>query len=118
MPLRHPVHDAGQASVELVAVLPLVAAMLALSWQAVLTGHTVWAATAAARAAARAAALGGDPVVAARAHLPARLEPGLRLTRPEPGVVRLSLRVPAVVAAVRPGRVSATGRFRPQGSTP
>jgi hypothetical protein len=118
MPLRDPPHDAGQASVELVALLPLVAAMLALSWQAVLAGHTVWAATAAARAAARAAALGGDPLVAVRAHLPARLEPGLRLTRPDPGVVELSLRVPAVVAAVQPGRVSASGRFRPQEATP
>jgi hypothetical protein len=118
MPLRDPPGEAGQASVELVALLPLLAAMLALAWQAVLTGHAVWAATAAARAAARAAALGADPAVAARAHLPTSLEHGLRVSRPDPGVVALSLRVPAVLPVVPVGRVSATGRFRPQDPTP
>ncbi|MDX6686296.1 MAG: hypothetical protein QOF86_2424, partial [Baekduia sp.] len=31
--------QAGQASVELIAVLPVVAALLALAWQAVLAGQ-------------------------------------------------------------------------------
>jgi hypothetical protein len=114
MPLRDPRDEAGQASVELVALLPLIAALLALAWQAVLTGHTVWAATTAARAAARAAALGADPAVAARAHLPASLERSLRISRAGDDGVRVSLRIPPVIAAFSPGRVRATGHFRSQ----
>lgn len=106
--------DAGQASVEFVALLPLLAAILALAWQAVLAGHAVWAATAAARAAARAAAIGGDPTIAARTRLPASLERGLRVSRVSAGTVEVSLRVPPVVAALRLGRVHAAGHFRPQ----
>jgi hypothetical protein len=117
MLLRDPRDDAGQASVELVALLPLLAAMLALAWQAVLAGHTVWAATTAARSAARAAAVGADPAAAARAHLPRGLERGLRISRVGDGAVQVSVRVPAVLAAISPGRVSATGRFRPQGAS-
>jgi hypothetical protein len=109
--------DEGQAAVELVALLPLVALVLALAWQAVLAGHAVWAATAAARAAARAAALGRDPTGAARAHLPASLERGLRVTRPDADAVELSLRIPRVIPAVSLGRVTATGHFRPQEPT-
>jgi hypothetical protein len=118
MPLHDPSDDSGQASVEFIAVLPIIAAMLLLSWQAVLAGHTVWAATTAVRAAARAAALGGDPAAAARAHLPAALEPGLRISRGAAGAVELSLRVPRVIAAIPLGRVSATSHFRPQDAPP
>ena len=57
--MREPEH--GQAAVELVSLLPLVAAVLALAWQLALCGHAAWAASAAAGAAARAAAEGGDP---------------------------------------------------------
>lgn len=114
MPRIAPSDDAGQASVELVALLPLIAAMLALAWQAVLAGHAVWAVTSAARAAARAAALGGDPATAARAHLPASLERGLRISLAREGEVGLSVRVPRVVAALPVGRVRAEGHFRPQ----
>jgi hypothetical protein len=119
MPHRAP-PDGGQAAVELVALLPLVAIVLALAWQAVLAGHAAWAATAAARAAARAAAVGADPAAAARAHLPASLERGLRVSPAGggAGAVELSLRIPRVLAAVSLGRVSATGHFRPQEPTP
>jgi hypothetical protein len=105
---------AGQASVELVALLPLVAAVLALGWQAVLAGHASWAATAAARAAARAAAIGGDPSIAARTRLPESLERGLRVSRVSAGTVEVSLRVPPIVAALPLGRVHARCHFRPQ----
>jgi hypothetical protein len=118
MPIRHPRGATGQASVELVALLPLMAALLALAWQAVLAGHAAWSATGAARAAARAAALGGDPVVAARAHLPATLERGLRISRGAAGAIELSLRVPTIIPAIPLGRVGATGRFRLQDATP
>src|SRR3954454_22233731 len=110
--------DEGQAAVELVALLPLVAAMLALAWQAVLAGHAVWAVTAAARAAARAAAIGGDPAVAARTRLPANLERGLRISRVSAGTVEVSLIVPPLVAALPLGRVHASGHFRSQEPRP
>jgi hypothetical protein len=110
--------ESGQAAVELVALLPLLAAVLALCWQAVLAGHAAWAVSAAARAAARAAAVGGDPGAAARAHLPAALERGLRVRAPAGGAVELSLRIPPVLGGIDLGRVRATGHFRPQDPTP
>src|SRR3954470_12560552 len=106
--------QSGQASVELVALLPLLVAMLALCWQAVLAGHAAWAVGAAARAAARAAAVGADPGAAARSRLPSALERGLRVRTPAAGAVEISLRIPRVVGGIDVGRVSATGRFRPQ----
>lgn len=118
MPSPRPAADAGQATVEFVALLPLVVAVLVLAWQAVLAGHTAWAANASARAAARAAALGADPARAARAHLPGRLEAGLRVARPRPGLVEVSLRIPRLLPEVPLGRVSGTGRFRPQVDAP
>ncbi len=107
--------ESGQAAVELIAVLPVAAALLALGWQAVLAGHAAWAATAAARAAARAAALAHAPApVAAR---PA----GLRASRPAraspttaPARVTVSVRVPSVLPGVRLGRVQAGSSFRRQ----
>src|SRR3954453_11240744 len=64
----------GQASVELVALLPLVVAGLLACWQVVLVAHTLWSAHAAARAAARAGAIGRDELAAARAALPSSLD--------------------------------------------
>jgi hypothetical protein len=114
----HPPADAGQATVEFVALLPLVVTVLALAWQAVLAGHAAWAASTSARAAARAAALGADPALAARAHLPARLEAGLRVARPRPGLVEVSVRIPQLLPQVGLGRVAGTARFRPQVDAP
>jgi len=105
---------AGQASVELVAVLPLVAVLLAGAYQAVLAGEAVWQSRVAARAAARAHALGEDPAAAARAHLPARLERGLRVQPDASGDVRVSVRIPAVFPSAHVGRAGATSHFRPQ----
>jgi len=51
--------EVGQASVETVALLPLVVLVGALLWQAVVAGQALWLSAAAARAAARAAAVGG-----------------------------------------------------------
>src|SRR5258708_4484612 len=71
--------ESGQASVELVAALPLIVAILALVYQALLAGQAVWEVRVASRAAARANAFGGDAADAARAHLSAKLERGLRV---------------------------------------
>lgn len=106
----------GQAAVELVALLPLVALLLALGYQALLAGQAAWEARVAARAAARANAVGGDAADAARAHLPSGLERGLQVRATPDGDVRVSLRVPRVVPALSLGRVRATAHFRPQGA--
>jgi hypothetical protein len=107
--------QSGQAAVELVAVLPVLIALLAGVWQVALVGHAAWSAGAAARAAARAHALGFDPRAAARAHLPRGLERGLSVREAgRGGEVTVSVRVPSVLGAARLGRVSATSAFAAQ----
>jgi Flp pilus assembly protein TadG len=103
----------GQATVELVAVLPLVVALLAALWQGAVFAHTAWAVGGAARAAARAEAIGLSPGRAARAHLPARLEHGLSVKPSTSGKVTVRVRVPSSFG-LHLGRVSAAARFAPQ----
>lgn len=104
----------GQATVELVALLPALAAVLAGLWQAVLAGQAAWAVTSAARAAARAHAVGADAPAAARAHLPAALERGLHVRTRPGGEVSVSVRIPALPGLPSPGRAQAGARFEPQ----
>jgi TadE-like protein len=85
----------GQATVELVALLPLVVLAAAVLLQVALAGHAAWSAAQAARAGARAVAVGGDPRAAARAALPASLARGLRVVRGRDGEVRVTVRVPS-----------------------
>jgi hypothetical protein len=106
--------ESGQAAVELVAILPLAAALIALAWQAVVAGHAAWAATAAARAAARAAALAQDPAPVARARLDAALARSARVSDDGAGRVTVSVRVPSVLPAIDLGRVEGSSAFRPQ----
>ena len=103
--------QSGQAAVELVAVLPVLAALMAGVWQAALVGHASWSAAAAARAAARAEALGLDARRAARAHLPARLERGLRVRASSGGEVIVSVRVPSLLGGAGLGHASARAAF-------
>ena len=103
----------GQAAVELVAVLPVVLALLAGLWQLAVFAHTAWSASSAAHAAARAEAIGLSPGRAARAHLPARLERGLRLRASADGRVKVTVRVPSSFG-LRLGTTSAVARFTPQ----
>jgi hypothetical protein len=106
--------ERGQAAVELVALLPLVGLLAALLWQALLAGETVWLSGGAARAAARAVAVGADPLNAARAVLPSRLERGLRVRRAPDGAVTLVLRVPAALGGGTVAPVTARARFEAQ----
>ena len=85
--------DSGQASVETVALLPLVALVGALLWQGLLVGQAAWLAGSAARGAARAQAVGADPRAAAAAALPERLRRGL-VVRAGASDVRVRVRVP------------------------
>jgi Flp pilus assembly protein TadG len=104
----------GQVAVELVAVLPVLAALLAGLWQVALVGHASWSAAAAARAAARAQALGLDARAAARAHLSAPFERGLRVRESDGGKVTVTVRVPSVVGGAGVGHASASAAFAVQ----
>jgi hypothetical protein len=105
----------GQASVELAALLPLLAVVLASCWQIVLVAETAWSAQSAARAAARAAAVGADPLRAARRALPPSFDHRVRLRRGAEHAVELRLRVPAVIPDVSLGSITAHGHFASQG---
>jgi hypothetical protein len=107
--------DDGQATVELVALLPLAGVLVALLWQALLAGETVWLSGAAARAAARAVAVGADPADAARSVLPTRLEREMRVRRQPGGAVELVLQVPAALGGGTVAPVTARARFEAQG---
>ena len=109
-----PTGERGQASVELVALLPLVLLLVALAWQAAVAGQAVWLSGAAARAAARAHAVGTDPAAAARASLPPALSRLVRVRRAPHGAIDLSLGVPAIVGSGRLATVHARARFAPQ----
>jgi hypothetical protein len=107
--------ERGQASVELVALLPLMAVLAGLVWQAVVAGQAVWLAGSAARAAARATAVGADASAAARRVLPDRLERGLVVRRvASGGGVRVAIAIPAVVGSGRLTTVSARARLQDQ----
>ncbi len=101
--------EGGQASVELVAIVPFVLLVGALCWQTALAGHTAWMSSQAARVAARADAVGHDPEAAARSALPATLERHLSVRRIEEGGVRVRVAVPLLLPRWRsPATVSAT----------
>ena len=107
--------ERGQATVEFVALMPLLAVLGFAVWQAAVAGQAIWLAGAAARAAARAEALGDDPAPAARSALPPRLEDGLRVQVRDGGGVTVTLRIPSVVGSSALGSTSARARFVPQG---
>jgi hypothetical protein len=106
--------ERGQATVELVALLPVLALLGLALWQAVVAGQAQWLAGAAARAAARASAVGADPAAAARAALPPALEHRLRVRPGDAGEVRVAVAVPAVLVGGRLTTVTAHAAFPPQ----
>jgi hypothetical protein len=91
--------ESGQASVETVAMVPLVLLAAAIAWQLVLTGHTLWLCANAARAAARAELVGESPGPAARSALPKSLERDLSVSRESDGRVRVRVRLPLLLRA-------------------
>jgi hypothetical protein len=103
----------GQASIELLGVLPAVLLATLAAWQIVLAGHTAWLAGNAARVAARAEAVGRDPGAAARGALPAHLRRGSIVRRRGDGRVDVRVRVPIVFeGAASPLRVRASAALR------
>ena len=106
--------DDGQAAVELVALLPLAALLLAGTWQLAIAGHATWAAGAAARAAARATAVGEDARAAARRQLPGALSHDVHVEDRGDGTVAVRVRIPPVLGLPVLGHTTATAHFRPQ----
>jgi hypothetical protein len=106
--------ERGQASIELVAAVPIVLVLGAIAWQLALAGHTAWMAASAARAGARADLVGHDPRAAARSVLPRSLEKGLQVERRQPGGVRVSIGVPLLWGGPRPIRVEAASSLGPR----
>ena len=106
--------QSGQATVEFVALLPLIALVGFVLWQTVVAGQAAWLAGSSARAAARASAIGGDPRAAAARILPASLRHGLRVEAPSGGTVRVRIRVPSVIGGGRVATVSSTAHFAEQ----
>ena len=102
--------DHGQATVEFLAMLPLLAAVTLAIWQAAVAGHTIWSASAAARSASRAVAVGGDAERAARAIAGDRA----RVREAADGAVRITVPIPAVTGGPDLTTFSTTARFEPQ----
>jgi hypothetical protein len=100
--------ESGQASVEAVAIVPLVLLAAAVAWQLVLSGQTLWLCANASRAAARADVVGESPARAARSALPRSLARDLSVTRLDDGGVRVGFRLPLLVRSWRsPVHISA-----------
>ena len=106
--------ESGQATVEFVALLPLLAVVGFGLWQAMVAGQAAWLAGSSARAAARASAVGADPRRAAEAILPTSLRHGLRVEARADGTVRVHVVVPAVIGTGRLGTFSSTAHFEAQ----
>ena len=112
MVLRHA--ESGQATVEFVALLPLVAVIGFALWQAMVAGQAAWLAGSSAQAAARASAVGGDVHAAAASVLPASLRRGLRVEQRAGGTVRVRVGVPSVIGTGRLATFSSTAHFEVQ----
>ena len=91
--MRRGIHisERGQASVELIAIIPLFALAVLLAAQLALAGGALWSAGIAARAGARAADVGGDAKAAAREALPALLRDGAKVSDADRVRVRVSV---------------------------
>lgn len=110
---RRPRPSAGQASLELVALLPALALCVVLSVQAVAAGWALWTAGNAARAGARAEHVGADGEAAARRALPGRLRQGMQV-RTGDGV-RVRVPVPVTIPGAEVLRVTAASRLDADG---
>jgi TadE-like protein len=95
----------GQASVELVAAVPLVLVLTLVVAQLGVAGYALWSAGAAARAGARAGYVGGDAKAAARQSLPSPLRGGATIHDANGVFVRVE--APALLPGIPPVPVTA-----------
>jgi hypothetical protein len=111
--------ERGQATVEVVALLPILALAAVALGQTAVAGWTAWSAAGAARVSARAHALGEDPEVAARSVLPAMLARRATVTVGDSGGkhadrTTVRLKIPALLPGVRMGSVSSSSELPDQ----
>ena len=99
----------GQASVELVAVLPALAICVLIAAQAVAAGWALWSAGNAARAGARAEHVGGDGEAVAKHALPGRLRSGAEVGADDG--VRVEVTVPSLLPGATMPSVAASSRL-------
>jgi len=111
MPPVHRRPDAGQASVELIAVIPALLLCVLIAAQLGLAGEALWSAGAAARAGARAEHVGDDGVAAAKRALPGALRDGARVSAGPPVSVRV--RVPSLIPGLPRFDVDAATSLEP-----
>jgi hypothetical protein len=98
--------ERAQASIEVVALVPALALILACVWQAALAGLALTAAESASRSGARAALVGRPAGAAALAALPASMRSGATVSQSSDRVVG-SVPVPSIVPGFSP-RVSSS----------
>ena len=109
----------GQASVELVAILPALVACVVIAAQVLPAGWALWSAANAARAGARAEHVGGDAEQVARRALPGELRRGARV-RASADVgeeqLRVTVRAPALLPGLERPAFAAATRLGPGGA--
>jgi hypothetical protein len=88
----------GQASAELVAVIPVLLIVTLVVAQLAVAGYALWSAGTAARAGARADYVGGDAQAAARHSLPASLRRGAHVK--DSNGVEVRVRAPALIPGI------------------
>jgi hypothetical protein len=88
----------GTASVEMVAVVPLLLLAMLAAAQLGLAGGALWSAAIAARAGARAELVGGDGAAVSRRALPQSMRAGAEIE--DGGAVSVRVRVPGVLPAM------------------
>jgi hypothetical protein len=96
----------GQASVELIAAIPVIILCALVAAQLALVGYALWSAGSAARVGARAGYVGRDPGQAARRALPGALRERTRVSAGDS--VRVRVRAPSLVPGLP--RVPIDGR--------
>jgi len=97
--------ERGQASVELVAAVPLALVLTLVVAQLGVAGYALWSAGAAARAGARADYVGGNAKAAARESLPSPLRAGAAIHDSDGLSVRV--KAPALLPGIPPVPVTA-----------
>jgi pilus assembly protein CpaE len=103
--------DSGQASVELLAILPALVVCVLLAAHSVSAGWALWSAGNAARAGARAEHVGSDGEAVARRALPGLLRE--RAETRDRDAVRVRVRAPSLLPGADPVPVAAESRLDP-----
>jgi pilus assembly protein CpaE len=103
--------QSGQASVELVAIIPAFVVCVLIAGHALAAGWALWSAAGAARAGARAEHVGGDGEAVARRALPGALRSGAEVQSGD--VVRVEVRAPALLPGGQGPALSASASLDP-----